>query len=74
VHVDVDGLEPETHYYYAFSALGASSPVARTRTLPQETDHLRFAMMSCAKFQRWFLQRVRANCSASRPQLLIAPR
>ena len=54
VHVDVDGLEPETHYYYAFTALGATSPVARTRTLPAITDHVRFAMGSCAKFNAGF--------------------
>lgn len=54
VHVDVDGLEPETHYYYAFSALGETSPIARTRTLPAKTDHLRFAMVSCAKYNAGF--------------------
>ena len=54
VHVDVDGLEPETHYYYGFSALGADSPTARTRTLPQHSDHLRLAMVSCAKFNAGF--------------------
>src|SRR5687767_14103884 len=54
VHVDVDGLEPETHYYYEFSALGARSPIARTRTLPVDSDHLRFAMVSCAKFNAGF--------------------
>ena len=53
-HVDVDGLEPETHYYYAFRALGADSPIARTRTLPAATDHVRFAMVSCAKFNAGF--------------------
>jgi len=54
VHVDVGGLEPETHYYYRFDALGASSPIARTRTLPETTDHVRFAMVSCAKFNAGF--------------------
>src|SRR4029079_15778517 len=51
VNVDVSGLEPDTHYWYAFATEdGERSPVGRTRTLPQETDHLRFAMVSCAKF------------------------
>ncbi|MEX0666470.1 MAG: alkaline phosphatase D family protein [Acidimicrobiia bacterium] len=54
VHVDADGLEPETHYYYQFTALGSSSPIARTRTLPDTTDHVRFAMVSCAKFNAGF--------------------
>ena len=54
VHVDADGLEPASSYWYAFRALGADSPVARTRTLPAETDHVKFAMVSCAKFNAGF--------------------
>src|SRR5437762_1733098 len=52
--VEVVGLEPDTHYWYAFEANGERSPVARTRTLPARTDHLRFAMVSCAKFNAGF--------------------
>jgi alkaline phosphatase D len=51
---DVAGLEPDRHYWYAFEAAGERSPVARTRTLPERTDHLRFAMVSCAKFNAGF--------------------
>ena len=56
VHVDVEGLEPGTTYYYAFEALGESSPVARTRTLPAPgVEHVRFAMASCASYNAgWF--------------------
>jgi alkaline phosphatase D len=54
VHVDVDGLAPATTYWYAFRALGQDSPVGRTRTLPAIADHLRFAMVSCAKFNAGF--------------------
>jgi alkaline phosphatase D len=54
VHVDADGLEPDTHYWYAFRALDTDSPVARTRTLPAETEHIKFAMVSCAKFNAGF--------------------
>lgn len=51
VHVDVDGLRPGSVYYYGFTAGGAQSPVARTRTLPAgDVQRLRFAMCSCAKF------------------------
>jgi len=51
VHVDVEGLAPATTYFYAFEALGERSPVARTRTLPgPDADHLRIAMVSCAKY------------------------
>src|SRR5947207_465508 len=44
--VDVGGLEPDTHYWYAFARGGERSPVGRTRTLPAATDHLRFAAVS----------------------------
>jgi alkaline phosphatase D len=54
VHVDVDGLEPASSYWYAFRALDEDSPVGRTRTLAAEPDHARFAMVSCAKFNAGF--------------------
>ena len=52
--VDVSGLEPDTHYWYGFRAFEQDSPIARTRTLPATTDHVRFAMVSCAKFNAGF--------------------
>jgi alkaline phosphatase D len=55
VHVDVDGLDPATTYYYGFRALERRSPVGRTRTLPAgSVDRLRLAMVSCAKFNAGF--------------------
>jgi alkaline phosphatase D len=55
VHVDVEGLEAATTYYYAFEAQGTSSPVARTRTLPDAgVEHLRFAVASCASYNAGF--------------------
>jgi alkaline phosphatase D len=56
VSIDVEGLEPDTHYWYAFSheTTGERSPVGRTRTLPAATDHVRFAQVSCAKFNAGF--------------------
>lgn len=55
VRVDVDGLEPDTHYWYAFEADGDRSPIGRLRTLPgAEVDHLRFAVVSCAKYNAGF--------------------
>ena len=54
VSVDVTGLEPDRTYFYGFEAGGERSPVGRTRTLPDRTDHVRFAMVSCAKFNAGF--------------------
>jgi alkaline phosphatase D len=52
---DIAGLEPATRYWYAFEAAGEQSPVGRTRTLPgPETDHLRFGVVSCAKYNAGF--------------------
>ncbi|HRI18369.1 MAG TPA: alkaline phosphatase D family protein, partial [Burkholderiaceae bacterium] len=48
VKVDVGGLDAARSYYYRFAALGATSPVGRTRTLPTSaTSHLRIAVASC---------------------------
>ena len=55
VHVDAAGLQPGRRYYYRFHALGQTSPVGRTRTLPdRNVHHIRFAQVSCAKFNAGF--------------------
>jgi alkaline phosphatase D len=55
VAVDVGGLEPGRTYWYAFESGGQRSPVGRTRTLPgPDVEHLRFAAVSCAKFNSGF--------------------
>jgi alkaline phosphatase D len=49
VKFDAGGLAPGRSWYYRFSALGAASPVGRTRTLPTgATSHLRIAVASCS--------------------------
>jgi alkaline phosphatase D len=49
VKVEADDLDPGRTYYYRFAALGAWSPVGRTRTLPAgRTARLRLAFMSCS--------------------------
>ncbi len=55
VHVDVDGLQPGSHYFYRFIASGETSPSAQTKTLPGAgAKHLRFAQVSCAKYNAGF--------------------
>ncbi len=52
VKVDVDGLLPNTWYYYQFEYNGARSLIGRTRTLPEGgIDRLRLAVVSCADYQ-----------------------
>jgi alkaline phosphatase D len=51
IKVDVTGLEPNTTYYYRFSALGVPSCTGRTWTLPEgDADSLRLAVFSCASY------------------------
>lgn len=56
VKVDVEGLSPNTTYYYGFSALGAASLTGRTKTTPtgSQTDHLKFGVVSCSNYQAGF--------------------
>lgn len=52
VHVDVDGLEPGTDYHYRFTVGDATSPAARTRTLPDGSpDRLGLAVVNCQWFE-----------------------
>ncbi len=53
--VDPSGLQAGTRYFYRFHALGQTSPTGRTKTLPPNSvTHLRFAQVSCAKFNAGF--------------------
>ena len=55
VKVDVDGLDPNSYYYYRFSALDKTSPVGRTKTLPAaEANTLKFAVVSCSNWQHGY--------------------
>jgi len=53
VHVDADGLAPDTEYYYQFECRGETSPVGRTKTAPAadaSVEEFQFAFASC---NRW---------------------
>ena len=53
--VDAAGLSPGRHYFYRFHASGETSITGRTKTLPADgAVHLRFAQVSCAKFNAGF--------------------
>ncbi|WP_454196783.1 alkaline phosphatase D family protein [Nocardia sp. Marseille-Q1738] len=54
VKIDVSGLAPGAEYFYRFSALGATSPVGRTKTAPAAADspeRLRFGVVSCSNWE-----------------------
>ena len=54
VKVDVRGLEPGRPYLYRFDALGESSALGRTKTLPLATSRLRLAIVSCSNYPAGF--------------------
>ncbi|MBC7863453.1 MAG: alkaline phosphatase D family protein [Bacteroidia bacterium] len=52
VKADVIGLQPNTFYFYEFSANGYNSVRGRTKTNPvTNADSLRFAVTSCANYE-----------------------
>lgn len=52
VKIDVDKLNPGKKYFYRFEAYGKTSPVGRTKTLPDKSpDSLRLAVVSCANWE-----------------------
>ncbi|MEV6154631.1 alkaline phosphatase D family protein [Nonomuraea sp. NPDC052129] len=58
VHVELDGLNPGTEYFYRFKAAGEISPVGRTLTSPARGTRsraLNLSFTSCADYQTgWF--------------------
>ena len=57
VHVEVDGLEPDSWYTYRFKVGNQESQLGRTRTLPRRgdvVDRLRFAFASCQDYQNGY--------------------
>ncbi|MGR4883571.1 alkaline phosphatase D family protein [Streptomyces sp. LARHCF249] len=62
VKVDVRGLQPQTAYWYRFTAGTAVSPVGRTRTTPGNdvtTSGVRFGVVSCANWESGYFSAYR---------------
>ncbi len=55
VKLDVCGLQPSTHYYYLFHALGQNSVTGRTKTAPATGGtEARFAVASCSSYEHGY--------------------
>ena len=54
-------------YHYGFVAGGERSPIGRTKTLPERTDRLRVASVSCSNYPAGYFNVYR--CIANRPDL-----
>jgi alkaline phosphatase D len=53
--VAVDGLNPNTVYYYYFEALGRHSLIGRAKTCPAGgIEHLRFGVVSCSNYEHGY--------------------
>lgn len=51
LHIDADGLQAATYYYYRFSAYDKYSLTGRTKTTPiGATNNVRLAIVSCANY------------------------
>ncbi|MEE4213261.1 MAG: alkaline phosphatase D family protein [Parvularcula sp.] len=50
VKVLAQNLAPGVRYYYRFSVFDQVSRVGRTKTLPEETEEVRFAIASCSNY------------------------
>jgi alkaline phosphatase D len=63
IHVEVEGLEPDREYWYAFRVADTQSMVGRSRTLPavgSRPDRLNFAFASCANYTHGYFTAYRA--------------
>ena len=57
VHIDVTGLNPDTEYYYQFTAGSYRSPIGRTKTAPAadaNVGEFRFAFVSCQDYPKGY--------------------
>lgn len=55
VKVDAAGLAPARHYFYRFIAEGVTSPVGRTKTLPQAgATEAKLGVLSCSNYPQGF--------------------
>lgn len=62
VHVELGGLDPGRTLHYRFHLGAATSPVGRTRALPQRAARLRFALASCQHYEHGFFGAYNAMC------------
>jgi alkaline phosphatase D len=72
-HVEVANLQPNRPYWYRFRALGAESPIGRTRTAPAPTDQvdrLRLSFASCSHWELGYFGAYR-HMAAEDPDLVL---
>ncbi|MEM9692499.1 MAG: alkaline phosphatase D family protein [Myxococcota bacterium] len=71
VKVEADGLIPASTYYFEFEALGMRSPIGRTRTAPEASARLRFALASCSNYDHGYFNAYRRIAERADLDLVI---
>ena len=54
VQAELEGLDPDTAYFFAFETASERSPVGRARTAPSGARAIRLAFASCASYAHGF--------------------
>ena len=73
VHVEANGLRPGRDHWYRFTAMGAASPIGRTRTAPATgamPRQMRLAIASCQQYEQGYYGAHR-HIAASAPDLVL---
>lgn len=70
LHIEVGGLVPGAWYWYRFHALGATSPVGRTRTTADRPQPLRIALANCQQYEQGYYAAYR-HMAATAPDLVV---
>jgi len=70
--LDGDGLKPGTEYWYRFRANGVTSPVGRTKTLPQgATKDVVLAVVSCSLYPNGYFNAYDAIAKLKRVDAVV---
>lgn len=48
--VDIENLKPDTEYFYRFKYQNEYSPIGKSKTLPENTNSLRVAFVTCQNY------------------------
>lgn len=72
VHAEVEALPADKWFYYRFILGEVTSPVGRTRTLPdpQKSEALRFILASCQNYQHGYFSAL-DHAAAENPDLVV---
>ena len=74
VHVEVEGLNPASEYFYRFKAGPELSPVARTKTAPAfgaSLAEMSFAFVSCQMYEHGYYTAYRRMAEQERLDLVV---